>query len=82
VYYANIHLCVHCVFRCVLYTMLQADVSATVIAVLIADREVANSFIQDLKDLALDLLDGVETVKDIGIKVCRSSTPCSLHSAP
>jgi hypothetical protein len=70
------------VFCYALYcTLLQADVSAAVIAGLRADVAVANSIIADLKDVALDLRYAVVAVGDVAIKVNRSSTPCSLYCA-
>jgi hypothetical protein len=55
------------VFCCI--PLSQADVSATVIAGLIADRAVANSFIEDLKYVALDALDAVTTIEHIAVEV-------------
>jgi hypothetical protein len=49
--------------------MLQADVSANVIAGLRADVAVANSIIEDLKDVALDALDAVTTIEHIASEV-------------
>jgi hypothetical protein len=61
----------------VYFLISQADESAALVAGMTADLAIANSIIEDFRDVTLDVLDAVTTIEHIAVEVRKTSTTYS-----